>query len=240
MDFNQILAIINNARSTSEAASSMVNTNTSVPVPTETTPTSSTTASAPFIIPPTLDISKINPQLIQEVRAEYLASQQKTTAIPVTDEKQSAEPSLDQLLDSLQTVKTVTPELLMALGRMTQETKLIQVLRDCKRRQDAKERDLFNRREEILKKHQKHRDAIFAKELIGAVTPNEIQRFEDGVNEELKHMDIHILQELDKEARRQQQALEMLKVPCFKVTSDASDLKMQSKVLSILQDMINE
>lgn len=50
-------------------------------------------------------------------------------------------------------------------------------------------------------------------------------------------MDLQILREMDKEVRCLQQEFVQLKVPLFKVSNDPNDLKLQQKVLFILQDI---
>lgn len=50
-------------------------------------------------------------------------------------------------------------------------------------------------------------------------------------------MDLQILKEMDKEVRYLQQEFVRLKVPLFKVSNDPNDLKLQQKVLFILQDI---
>lgn len=61
---------------------------------------------------------------------------------------------------------------------------------------------------------------------------------EQELNQELHRMDLQILKDMDKEVTYLQQEFVKLKVPLFKVTNDVNDIKLQQKVLFMLQDMI--
>ncbi|KAG0164861.1 hypothetical protein DFQ28_009581 [Apophysomyces sp. BC1034] len=178
-------------------------------------------------IPSVLDLSSIDQDVIQQVRQEYQAQHAK----PSTD-------SLDSLLDSIRAETTITPDVLVALGRMVKETDLLQVLRDMKCMQDRKEQELFDYRQEIQKRQAKQKDAVCAKALIGANGPGAVAEFDKTSAAELKKLDTYILHQMDKEYRNQQETLMKLKVPFFKMTSDPSEMKLQQKVISILHDMV--
>lgn len=115
---------------------------------------------------------------------------------------------------------------------------MLSVLQGCKESQHRKEKELYQQRQELVQQHQKQRDALFAKELVGA--PVDWESLEKQSEKELKQMDTHIVHEMDREIRSQQAKLAKLRVPFFKVTSSMDDIKMQHKVLSILQDMIDD
>lgn len=61
---------------------------------------------------------------------------------------------------------------------------------------------------------------------------------ERELNQELHQMDLQILKDMDKEVTYLQQEFVKLKVPLFKVTNDVNEIKLQQKVLFMLQDMI--
>lgn len=61
---------------------------------------------------------------------------------------------------------------------------------------------------------------------------------ERELNQELHRMDLQILKDMDKEVTYLQQEFVKLKVPLFKVTNDVNEIKLQQKVLFMLQDMI--
>lgn len=90
-----------------------------------------------------LDLSKIDPSVIAQVRNEYLA-------------KKNTE-------DKLKKAISITPEVLVAIGNMVKETDLIQVLKKCKERQDKKEKELFSHRESIKERYKKRKEAVQAK-----------------------------------------------------------------------------
>ncbi|OAD08873.1 hypothetical protein MUCCIDRAFT_159047 [Mucor lusitanicus CBS 277.49] len=165
-----------------------------------------------------LNLSSINPALIQQVRQEYLTK--KTTE------------------DSLRNATSLTPEVLIAIANMAKETELKSVMKKCKQRQDEKERELFAHRESIKSRYKKQKENLLAKELIGVkVDPNETRSIDRELDRELRSMDLQILKEMDKEVRYLQQEFVRLKVPLFKVSNDPNDLKLQQKVLFILQDI---
>lgn len=58
------------------------------------------------------------------------------------------------------------------------------------------------------------------------------------MNQELHGLDLQIIKDMDKEVTYLQQEFVKLNVPLFKVTKDPNDLKLQQKVLFMLQDMI--
>jgi hypothetical protein len=61
---------------------------------------------------------------------------------------------------------------------------------------------------------------------------------EREMNQELHGLDLQIIKDMDKEVTYLQQEFVKLNVPLFKVTKDPNDLKLQQKVLFMLQDMI--
>ncbi|CAO0794243.1 unnamed protein product [Mucor circinelloides] len=165
-----------------------------------------------------LNLSNINPALIQQVRQEYLT-------------KKSTE-------DSLKNATSLTPEVLIAIANMAKETELKSVMKKCKQRQDDKEKELYSHRESIKNRYKKQKENVMAKELIGVkVDANEMRSIDRELDRELRSMDLHILKEMDKEVRYLQQEFVRLKVPLFKVSNDPNDLKLQQKVLFILQDI---
>ncbi|GAN08467.1 hypothetical protein MAM1_0206c07979 [Mucor ambiguus] len=165
-----------------------------------------------------LNLSSISPALIQQVRQEYLT-------------KKSTE-------DSLRNATSLTPEVLIAIANMAKETELKSVMKKCKQRQDEKEKELYAHRESIKTRYKKQKENLLAKELIGVkVVPNEIRSVDRELDRELRSMDLQILKEMDKEVKYLQQEFVRLKVPLFKVSNDPNDLKLQQKVLFILQDI---
>ncbi|KAI8141580.1 hypothetical protein BJV82DRAFT_670491 [Fennellomyces sp. T-0311] len=194
-------------------------------------PSTSQTTESALDIPSGISLSAIDPSLIAEVRQEYLSQQ-------TPSEQRLDEDSLGTLLDSLQNATQVTPQVLVALGRMCKETNLLQVLRECKQSQHRKEEELNSRRTEIEGRYQKSRDAYFAQELVG-ITPD-WEGLEKQAQADLRKMDMHIVREMDNELRSQQEKLAKLKVPFFRQTVGREDMQMQHKVLSILLDMLDE
>ncbi|GAA5804421.1 hypothetical protein EDC94DRAFT_568113 [Helicostylum pulchrum] len=180
-------------------------------------PTPAPTSSA---LPSGLDLSNISQSVIDQVRTEYLTKKE-------SEEK-------------LKNATTITPQVLVTIGKLVQETDLIQVLKKCKERQDSKEKELFMHRESIKERYSKQKESILAKELIGVKNnnPNELKMVEQELNQELHRMDLQILKDMDKEVTYLQQEFVKLKVPLFKVTNDVNDIKLQQKVLFMLQDMI--
>lgn len=90
-----------------------------------------------------LNLSNISQSLIDQVRNEYLTKKK-------SEEK-------------LKNAKTITPEVLVTIGQMVQETDLVQVLKKCKERQDSKEKELYSHRESIKMRYSKQKEGILAK-----------------------------------------------------------------------------
>ncbi|OBZ90223.1 hypothetical protein A0J61_01736 [Choanephora cucurbitarum] len=165
-----------------------------------------------------LDLSKISQDVIEQVRDEYLA-RQRTEAV--------------------RNATSMTPEVLATISQMVKETHLLTLLKDCKARQDKKERELFTHRVAIQERYKKQRDSMMAKQLIGInVNERELQALDDEMTGELHAMDLQIIKEMDAEVTHLQKEFVRLQVPLFKVSQDPSDVKLQQKVLFILQDMI--
>jgi hypothetical protein len=58
------------------------------------------------------------------------------------------------------------------------------------------------------------------------------------MHNELRRMDLQILKDMDGEVKYLQQEFVKLNVPLFKVTNNVNDIKLQQKVIFMLQDMI--
>ncbi|KAG2234044.1 hypothetical protein INT48_007134, partial [Thamnidium elegans] len=123
-----------------------------IPAPTPAPTTTSSSA-----LPSGLDLSNISQSVIDQVRNEYLT-------------KKDSE-------EKLKNATTITPQVLVTIGKLVQETDLIQVLKKCKERQDRKEKELFMHRESIKERYSKQKESILAKELIGVKSnnPNELK-----------------------------------------------------------------
>lgn len=115
-----------------------------------------------------LDLSSINPNVIEQVRNEYLNSKSVDTT--------ATSPPQQPLEDKIKNATTITPEVLVAIGTMVKETNLIQTLKSCKARQDKKERELYSHRESVKERYKKQKDSLLAKELIGVkASPEELR-----------------------------------------------------------------
>ncbi|KAI8098792.1 uncharacterized protein BX664DRAFT_319601 [Halteromyces radiatus] len=177
---------------------------------------------------PSLDLlSQLDPAIIQQVRQEYITTQQWSNNSNNTL-------SLDQLLDSMVQVTSITPELISLLDRMKKETTVLETIAVCQRAQNEKERQLSKQRNLLLEKHKNQLDTILAKQMIGAKNADEKYEFEERSKIELGQMDRHILRELDKETQALQLALKKHKVPLFYVTKDPTILSLQKEIISLL------
>ncbi|KAI8355163.1 hypothetical protein BD560DRAFT_336056, partial [Blakeslea trispora] len=165
-----------------------------------------------------LDLSKISQNAIDQVRDEYLATQRT---------------------ESVRNATSITPEVLATISQMIKETNLLTVLKQCKARQDKKEKELFSHRLAIQQQYKKQKDSVMAKQLIGIEgSERELKAIDHEMNKELHRMDLQIIKDMDAEATYLQREFVKLNVPLFKVSQDPKDIKLQQKVLFILQDMI--
>lgn len=78
-------------------------------------------------------MAAIDPDVIQQVRQEYWATQQQQQ--PKQTHKDDDDDSLDILLDAIQGATRINSKVLMALGRLTKETNVLSVLQGCKESQ---------------------------------------------------------------------------------------------------------
>ncbi|RCH88744.1 hypothetical protein CU097_010285 [Rhizopus azygosporus] len=165
-----------------------------------------------------LDLSNISQNVIEQVRKEYLSSKEP--------EK------------TFEDMKSITPEVLVHIATMAKETDLLKIIRQCKERQDKIEKELFAHRESIKQRYEQQKQSMLAKELIGIKDPEGMKEIERECRQELRRMDLHVLKEMDKQVKYVQQELSKLKVPSFKITNDPKEIKLQQKVLYIIQDML--
>ncbi|CEG73091.1 hypothetical protein RMATCC62417_08536 [Rhizopus microsporus] len=165
-----------------------------------------------------LDLSNISQNVIEQVRKEYLSSKEP--------EK------------TFEDIKSITPEVLVHIATMAKETDLLKIIRQCKERQDKIEKELFAHRESIKQRYEQQKQSMLAKELIGIKDPEGMKEIERECRQELRRMDLHVLKEMDKQVKYVQQELSKLKVPSFKITNDPKEIKLQQKVLYIIQDML--
>ncbi|KAL0073783.1 hypothetical protein J3Q64DRAFT_1704757 [Phycomyces blakesleeanus] len=186
-------------------------------------------------IPTAIDLALIDQDVIDQVRNEYWAKQKASVK-----QEEEQDNSLDSLLVSLASATSITPDVLGAVARMVKETDILDIVKEMKDRQDQKEQEMFEHRQSIEERQKKERNGLFARELIGACKPEELETLEEKIKCELEQVDRHVLRSMDRERARQQIILEKRKVPFFRVTDKPSEMKMQQKMLSILLDMINE
>ncbi|CEG76912.1 hypothetical protein RMATCC62417_11739 [Rhizopus microsporus] len=165
-----------------------------------------------------LDLSNISQNVIEQVRKEYLSSKEP--------EK------------TFEDITSITPEVLVHIATMAKETDLLKIIRQCKERQDKIEKELFAHRESIKQRYERQKQSMLAKELIGIKDPEGMKEIERECHQELRRMDLHVLKEMDKQVKYVQQELSKLKVPSFKITNDPKEIKLQQKVLYIIQDML--
>ncbi|CEP14124.1 hypothetical protein [Parasitella parasitica] len=213
-DLNEILSLLNKGQGTAPSRSIQSNRGAA-----SSSSSSNSTASSPSSsILEGLNLSSINPDLIQQVRQEYLTKK--------TNE------------ESLRNATSLTPEVLIAIANMAKTTELISVMKKCKQRQDKKEQELYSHRESIKRRYKKQKENLMAKELIGVkIGADEIKSIDRELDRELHAMDLQVLKEMDKEVKHLQQEFVQLNVPLFKVSNDPNDIKLQQKVLHILQDI---
>lgn len=88
-------------------------------------------------LPSSVDLAAIDPDVIQQVRQEYWATQQQQQQPKQThkDDDDDDDDSLDMLLDAIQGATRINSKVLMALGRLTKETNVLSVLQGCKESQ---------------------------------------------------------------------------------------------------------
>lgn len=83
---------------------------------------------------PSIDISLLDPNVLNQVRSEYLAQQQTSNAsvMPVNTQNETVQADDDSIIES---AKSITPEVLMRLSRLAKETDLLPTLRRMQQEQ---------------------------------------------------------------------------------------------------------
>ncbi|CAO3649409.1 unnamed protein product [Cunninghamella echinulata] len=193
-----------------------------------------TSSSSRSIPNPALDISQFNPDIVKQVQQEYWKNQIIQKSATLNEDNSKSKNELDDLLESLSKVSNITTEVKTALEKMKKETNILQVISACQKQQNEKERQLYKQRNELLRRHKKELDTLQAKGYIGADITNEKKEFDTKCKLEKVQMDKHIIREMDKEIRSQQEVLKNLKVPLFSVTKDTDKITLQHQVLTIL------
>ncbi|GAB5586842.1 hypothetical protein Unana1_01742 [Umbelopsis nana] len=188
---------------------------------------------------PSIDISLLDPNVLNQVRSEYLAQQQTSNAsvMPVNTQNETAQADDDSIIES---AKSITPEVLMRLSRLAKETDLLPTLRRMQQEQNDRERELWKRREEFMKRLNVEREHLLAREMIGIDVTKELEELEKKTAAEAKMFHQSILRDMDRQKKRQEEQLKQLKVPFFHATEDPSIVKLRPKVFKILLDMLDD
>lgn len=83
---------------------------------------------------PNIDISLLDPLILNQVRSEYLAQQQPSTTSTIHSENDKAA-EVDDI--SIEAAKTITPEVLVKLSKLAKESDMLTVLRQMREDQVA-------------------------------------------------------------------------------------------------------
>ncbi|CAO3677914.1 unnamed protein product [Umbelopsis vinacea] len=186
---------------------------------------------------PNIDISLLDPLILNQVRSEYLAQQHPSTTSTIDFENDKAA-EIDDI--SIEAAKSITPEVLVQLSKLTKESDMLTVLRQMREDQHTREREMWNRREELKKRLNVDRNHLLARELIGIDISNELEELERKIADELKTFDQSIIRDMDRQKKRQEEQLCQLKVPFFRANKDPTIIKLQSRVFKILLDMLED
>ncbi|ORX61766.1 hypothetical protein DM01DRAFT_1404505 [Hesseltinella vesiculosa] len=158
-------------------------------------------------------LSFLSPDVVNQVRQDY--SKQK----------------LEELLKLHVHATELTPEIEILLERMIKETNVNMVLDSCQAEQNKRERELWQRREDIKEEHEKMMASIEAKEAMGVKLPNEKRQVQQATKDALLRMDRFVLREMDMQVRIQQEALMAIHVPGFHVTKDQAIIEFQENII---------
>lgn len=83
---------------------------------------------------PNIDISLLDPLILNQVRSEYLAQQHPSTTSTIDFENDKAA-EIDDI--SIEAAKSITPEVLVQLSKLTKESDMLTVLRQMREDQVA-------------------------------------------------------------------------------------------------------
>ncbi|KAH8547549.1 hypothetical protein BGW37DRAFT_231267 [Umbelopsis sp. PMI_123] len=233
----ELLKLVQEAQANYQAGSNV--SSTQQPIAVSYQPSTTTMSSLPSI-----DVSLLDPQVLHQVRSEYLAQQQVPTPVSTSDNARN-NTKIDQKEEeddsNVESAKSITPEVLVKLSKLAKETDLLDVLRNMRQEQHDRERELWRRREDISKRLNAKRDHVLARELIGIDVKKEMEAVEKNIAAELRTFDQSIIKDMDRQKRRQEERLKELHVPFFRSsTDDPTIVKLQSRVFKILLDMLDD
>ncbi|KND03663.1 uncharacterized protein SPPG_01133 [Spizellomyces punctatus DAOM BR117] len=128
----------------------------------------------------------------------------------------------------------MTPGVLIHLARLSEEGSIFNLLKELQDAQNAKEDELLEKRNAIVKQYESEK---LAREIMAGSTPEKEREAKRQLELEIKRYDMSILEEMEVTRRQQQRALETAGVPLFKITDDLEDIIAQQKLLSLLESM---
>ncbi|TPX68564.1 hypothetical protein SpCBS45565_g03080 [Spizellomyces sp. 'palustris'] len=128
----------------------------------------------------------------------------------------------------------MTPGVLIHLARLSEEGSIFNLLKELQDAQSAKEDELLEKRNAIVKQYESEK---LAREIMAGSTPEKEREAKKELELEIKRHDISILEEMEITRRRQQRALETAGVPLFKITDNLEDIIAQQRLLSLLESM---
>ncbi|ORX90750.1 hypothetical protein K493DRAFT_356427 [Basidiobolus meristosporus CBS 931.73] len=136
-----------------------------------------------------------------------------------------------------QKTTAISPAVLIELSKIAEDGTIFTILEQIRRMQVDREEELFDQRKKLLEEHDKERNKLHAKEILGALDPREVEALERKLFTELRTLDKSIVAEMDKIVQKQQQALQDANVPLFFTTTDKDAIAKQHKILGLLSEM---
>ncbi|KAK9766845.1 hypothetical protein K7432_003777 [Basidiobolus ranarum] len=132
---------------------------------------------------------------------------------------------------------TISPAVLIELSKIAENGTIFAMLDQIRRMQVDREEELFEQRKRMVEDHDKERNKLHAKEILGQLDPREAEALERRLFTELRALDKNIVAEMDKIIQKQQQALQDANVPLFFTTTDKDAIAKQHKILALLSEM---
>ncbi|KAG0227561.1 hypothetical protein BGW42_002831 [Actinomortierella wolfii] len=181
---------------------------------------------------------------------QYQKLEQQTPPPPPPQQQQQTTASAPEesiMRDTNSTAEYVkngkmTSKLIKRLADMaesSESTMLKNQLAMLQKKQNEKERDLFNRRKELTSRHAKELNSQQAKEIMGINVTAERGTMKKRHAQELMQFDKNVGLEMDEVVAEQQRVMAQSGVPMMHPTCDPAEIGVQVKILRLLEDMLN-
>ncbi|KAG0249445.1 hypothetical protein DFQ27_000138, partial [Actinomortierella ambigua] len=149
----------------------------------------------------------------------------------------SADPTTVYVKNGMMTSKLI--KRLADIVESSQGAALKSKLTILQKKQNDKERSLFNQRNEVTRRHATELNSLQAKEIMGINVTMERNTTKRRHGKELRQFDKGVMAEMDDLMFEQQQMLREAGIPMMHPSRDPVEIGVQVKIVRLLEDMLN-